>query len=456
MNYLHRRSASLYSLLATLLVPACGASPDQGGTPDAGGAVDATPGCPAPTKGPTQHSGSVDRSELWTADGSPHVVTGELQVRNGATLTIEPCATVLFAPKAGLVLGRGGEKLVARGTADRPIAFRAREAAPWATIEVSHPGRAELAHVTISGGGEDKFRPGALSLSADSQTPVKPVLLVEKVRIVEARGHGVFTRYNGGFDPASSDLVITGSGTAEAPYPVRLTDGAMGSLPPGTYTGNMRDEILVEPETINRTTGVQENLTVRDRGVPYRIAGLLRVTEKAPGGAPAVLTLEPGVKLRFEKGRSFDVGHATSTPAGSGVLVAEGTADKPVVLTSAATPPAAGDWTGIFYKSRPRPENKLSHVRIEYAGGACQCTLLHCPQTGTSNSAIIISADTPPAAFITNTTIAHSAGNGILRGWIGTGGPDFTATNTFTDVAACRQTNPPDENKSCRDIPPCQ
>jgi hypothetical protein len=447
-----RRKTSLLATslsLTACLAAGCGESTKE--TPADGGAA-----CPAPTRGPTAHSGSVDKNETWTADTGPHIVSGEFRIRNGSTLTVEPCATVLLKAGASIELGMGGEKLIARGSADRPITIGQQDNAPWATIEVAHPGRMELTHVTVAGGGDDKFRPGALSMRGDQKTPFKPVLLVQHVRI-GARGHGVYSRSNAGFDPASSDLVITASGAPGALQPLRLGDGTMATVPPGTYTGNMADEILVEAETTNAASGIQESFTLRDRGVPYRVATNLRVTSP-PGGTPATLTIEPGVRVRFDKGRVFDIGHATATPAGSGILVAQGTADKPIVFTSAAATPAAGDWAGLFYKSMPRPENRLSHVRVEYAGGSCQCGLIQCGNSN-NDAAIIVNADTPagavPPAFITNVTIAHSAGHGIFRNWLSTGGPDFTAGNTFDDVAGCRQTNPPNESKSCTGIPGC-
>src|SRR5207244_11857277 len=54
---------------------------------------DTTPNaCPTPTSGPTLHANSVANGEVWTADGSPHVLTGNATVGNGsgppATLTI--------------------------------------------------------------------------------------------------------------------------------------------------------------------------------------------------------------------------------------------------------------------------------------------------------------------------------------------------------------------------------
>ncbi|RME91375.1 MAG: hypothetical protein D6766_11955, partial [Verrucomicrobia bacterium] len=59
------------------------------------------------------HSGTLTADATWTAAGSPHLVTGNLIVPAGVTLTIEPGATVYFASGATLeVQGR----LLAEGT----------------------------------------------------------------------------------------------------------------------------------------------------------------------------------------------------------------------------------------------------------------------------------------------------------------------------------------------------
>src|SRR5690606_35357119 len=69
-------------------------------------------GCPAPTAGPTLHDGAIGMDEVWTADGSPHIVSRFASVPEGATLTIEPCAEVRMQAEAALVFGRAGSTTV--------------------------------------------------------------------------------------------------------------------------------------------------------------------------------------------------------------------------------------------------------------------------------------------------------------------------------------------------------
>lgn len=75
-------------------------------------------------------AGWITTNTTWSRTGSPYVVTGELYVRPGATLTVQPGTVVKFMPtKTGSSgynygsLAVYGGQLVARGTADLPVVF---------------------------------------------------------------------------------------------------------------------------------------------------------------------------------------------------------------------------------------------------------------------------------------------------------------------------------------------
>lgn len=77
-------------------------------------------------------------------------------------------------------------------------------------------------------------------------------------------------------------------------------------------------------------------------------------------GDGATLTLQAGVRLAFEPGVQLRVD--------DGALVAQGTVDEPVLLTSANAAPAPGDWTGIVFESGHRPGTTLAFTTVEFAG----------------------------------------------------------------------------------------
>ncbi|MCK5395329.1 MAG: hypothetical protein KAJ32_05015, partial [Gammaproteobacteria bacterium] len=84
---------------------------------------------------------------------------------------------------------------------------------------------------------------------------------------------------------------------------------------------------------------------------PYLVTGTLTVD---PG---ITLTIQPGARLQFSGGVSLSV---------NGTLLIQGTATAPVVLTSGASVPAAGDWSGIVINSSS-VGSVLEHVEIAYA-----------------------------------------------------------------------------------------
>lgn len=104
--------------LALGLLAACGSSnnsPDGGsGLPDTAAASS----CAIPTGPRTSHEGILTADERWTAAASPHVVTFDMTVRTGATLTLEPCAVVTI--KKGYAIVVEGH-LVAAGSALQPV-----------------------------------------------------------------------------------------------------------------------------------------------------------------------------------------------------------------------------------------------------------------------------------------------------------------------------------------------
>lgn len=74
-------------------------------------------------------SGKITSDTKWTADNQ-YMLSGFVYVENGATLTIEP-GTVIKGEKAtkGSLIIQPGAKIIAVGTADKPIVFTSNQAA---------------------------------------------------------------------------------------------------------------------------------------------------------------------------------------------------------------------------------------------------------------------------------------------------------------------------------------
>jgi hypothetical protein len=138
----------------------------------------------------------------------------------------------------------------------------------------------------------------------------------------------------------------------------------------------------------------------------YHILG--NITVKGSNGEDGVttLTVATGAELRFNATNYLSVGASSGDP---GALVAEGTAENPIVFTSNQAEPAAGDWIGLsFNDTTDDATTRLVHCTIEYAG------------RGTGGRSVYVYSASPTIA---NCKLRYSQGCGIQ---IYSGSPEIT------------------------------
>lgn len=83
---------------------------------------------------------------------------------------------------------------------------------------------------------------------------------------------------------------------------------------------------------------ISEDTTWTVEGMPYVITGDVTVRHTATGeDSVATLTIEPGVTVRFRSNTRLAFGYSSNY---RGALVAQGTAEAPIVFTSDAATPA--------------------------------------------------------------------------------------------------------------------
>jgi hypothetical protein len=452
--------ASLAGLASLSAIAHCSPSSTTAASEVEAGA-DAAPAvneCPTPTGPGTKHGGdNISVDTVWKAADSPHHVTFSFIIDETATLTIEPCAQVVF--DAGYGIDARGS-LVAEGTPTNPITFDAVDPAkPWSGIllGLDRSGHISLANATLSNGGsaDDPNVMGLIDVRGPQTGAPLERLKVKNVTLKGSQQHGVVLRDSVAFSADSANLAISGAKL----FPMRIEARLTSTIPTGTYTGNTTDELLLAVGA----SDVTNDTTIHDRGVPYRLGdgagNRMVVGTSGPTAISATVTIEAGVKIRATAGASIVMNNASAAPRGAvGRLIVNGTAQKPVVFTSASATPAAGDWRGLVFNAED-PLNKIDYARVEYAGGPSQANSFHCDPKGGGNfspseDAAIALYGEPTAAFITNTTIVASAGDGIGRSW--SGNPvDFLATNTFEQVATCKQSFPRATNGSCPATVPC-
>lgn len=455
-------------LVFSLVIAACsstdpsgtgGGSGGSGGGSGGGGGTGGGSG--GGSAGGLCHLGSIDVAANATWSG-PVTVDCSVRVRPGVTLTLSAGATLNVSP--GVLVTVEGS-LVAQGTAAAPVVFKRAGAAPWGPLLFESGSGARtfsLTHTRLEGAGdttpvETSNTMGAAVVLNDQTTP----LLVSDVTIDGASGIGVVLQA-GGFAPGSQNLTVSNSGS----YAAFVTARFIGTVPTGSYASNGKAGILVESAWIQRFSGdtrITTDTTIKKLDVPWIIGtGVyksdLRINTVQSGPpdvavTPPLVTIEAGAELRFARVKSFGVfqsqiliDKAVTPVKALGALRAVGTAAEPIVFTSAETTPAPGDWSGLSL-SELDSRTQLEHVTIAWAGADSRARGA-CP-TGSPQAAGGIDADaalqlfidvaTPVSSTFTNSVISDSAGGGVYRGF--KADVDFTGTNTFTNLAWCRQSS---------------
>jgi hypothetical protein len=441
---------------------ACSSTPATTSTPD-GGSVP-LPTCAAAPTNLIMHTGetAVGVTEVWKAAEGVHVVNSTRTVKG--TLVIEPCAQVRLGARieidvdknATLRIGAPGGGLVTVDALD--------PAKPWGALTtVFASSRFELTNVQVrNGGAPDPNWDAAIYVRGNGNNNEAPSkqLLVDNVQVIDSATHGIELDGNAGFDPASTGLVVTGAKES----PLLLGAKSVGTVPPGTYTGNTDDWFML----LDQYKTIDVDTTWTDHGVPVVVkAGdlVIRSLTISP-----LLTLEAGVTIQMngvtESAKTrFIVGESRTPPVPAGALVALGTKDKPVTFRGRG---AKNDWAGINFTWTMDPRSHLDHVVIEDTGGFDATIGSECVEGLTApdpadvgSGALRFYLDgnrkmTLRTDFLQNSTIRRSGSNGVLPDFFPTNDINFCTSNTFEDIDLCNQTPFRDSTFNCPMTPvPC-
>lgn len=325
---------------------------------------------------------TISTETVWTADDSPHLVSSWMTIENGATLTIEPGARVVFLPmgsalQANISVKTGG-RLSAEGTPEEPITFTSGRDNPargdWAYLQFEEGSFGTITHTLFEYGGQ--WNRGTLDLSSSDVT-------VEESTIQFGHGDGLRV-YGAGTSPLVRNVTISNCGGHVAQI---NNVNASPRLYDITAIGNATNAILRPAGTV---TG---NVTLTNSGIPYIVSGWDRFQ------AGASLVIEPGVEVRFPPIGSALQGHI-QMDAGSR-LVAEGTGEQPILFTHHADVPTSGGWAGIYILAGA--EASLAHCDFEYGGQWSNGQLL----VGSSD------------VVVENCRLSHSSSQGIVVDGVG-------------------------------------
>ena len=448
--------------LLPLVALACSSSPTPDGMVTGQGPVSARPDfdamvrggeCPAATGEAVEHGGDITADEVWAA--GVHKITSNVRVL--ATVTVEACAKVEIGDSRTIQVGSSPTvgKLVLRGSREGgkllPVRFTAQDASrPWGAVVVDGTGTFDATLAVLEGGdsvtaqqnGGGMLRVFGKSSTSEGGIPSITKNLRSDWLLVEgAKASGIALLRYSGFTDDSTGVAIRGS-AGEA---LRTEVGASAALPTELFfAGNAKNEVLLE-----QTWSGTLSTTVRAKGVPYRIDGALYLAP-VEDGDPAVLTVEPGVTLRFGAAKGSSGIYVGTSDTRQGQIVAKGTVESPIRFTSAKDVPGAGDWMGIYFRSYPTSGNAIENAMIEYAGGESAANGFGCGPRD-NDATILLLGPRPTSAFVQGTTLRSGGGNaGIVLGWKSDeSGPDFLSGNRFESMPACSVSRPRSADNGC-------
>ncbi|MBX2998122.1 MAG: Ig-like domain-containing protein [Caldilineaceae bacterium] len=273
--------------------------------------------------------GSITANTTWTAAGSPYIVTGNLAIEPGVTLTIDPGVEVRFGEVWLWVRGH----LQAEGTAGQLITFTSNAATPatgdWLYIQVD--GIASLRHCTVAYGGRSGTH--MLYLKTSNAQVRDCTLRHSQNAGVEIAGNDV--------RPLLQNTVVRNNGAAAIRQMVNTSPSYNGV----SFSNNGVNGVVI-PSGSYTVDSVLNGAGLSGGG--YVAGGNLGIE------AGATLTVTANTTLAFNEAWLWVLGH----------LQAEGTSTQPITFTSSAATPAAGDWYYIQVDGSAR----LRHCTVAYGG----------------------------------------------------------------------------------------
>ncbi len=301
-------------------------------------------------------SGSISADVTLTAMASPHVVTTNVRIENGATVTLEPGAVVMFAGNtnlrvdigansAGALAANGGEP----GLGDQIVFTRFQDVggpAPSGHYRGLRFGAnvisatTMLRNVVVEFGGRtnaDTNR-GAVEVLSGSAPDIGASIIRESLN------YGLYARSGAGSD--TNEWFVDNQLTNNARAPISIGSDDVSTLGANLdLLGNGQDRIFVRGSIVSRSNAAWTNY-----GVPFYLNDGLVVR----GGS--TMSVPPGTEMRFAPNKRFQV----STNVEQGTLVAAGTPDAPIRMVG-----DSGIWRGILLDDLIQAGTVLRNVRVE-------------------------------------------------------------------------------------------
>jgi len=309
----------------------------------------------------TTLSGAIGANITLSAFESPYVVTADVRIENGATVTVEPGAVLMFAGDsnlridigtgtAGALMADGGEP----GVGDQIVFTRFQDVggpAPsghylglrFGANIISTETVLRNAIVEFGGRQSTSTERGAVEVRSGSSPNIHDSIVRESLN------YGLYAQSGAG--TSSVDWFSGNRLTSNGRSPITIGSNDVSTLGANLeLTGNGQDRVFVRGATVSRPDAYWRNF-----GVPFYLNNGLSVQ----GGT--TMTVSSGTEMRFASGQRLQVAGGAEGAA----LVAAATPAAPIRMLS-----DSGTWNGIRLGRLVQTGTVLRHVRIEGFGEA--------------------------------------------------------------------------------------
>jgi hypothetical protein len=378
-NYNKYSSALLFVAFVALLQTACVPKTVQ------------RPTLPAPpgVSGSFVHN-DADWPDVYAdASRADYEITTNVVVEDNVMVRIAPGVVIKFTGENAGITVKGALRAI--GTPTQPIVLMgtATGRGTWLGVRFrSNSLDNELAYCTVKNAGSDAIDDSGVSITGFAGVYPSRAKITHTT-ITQSGGYGLYIDAPSSFG-AFAENSLNDNGKA----PIKICTPQLGSLDALTnYSGNVLSYV-----EIAGNGAVDMNLTMPKLSVPYQLAsGYITIMNGS-------LFIAPGVEMRFKPNTEIVVDQA-----GTGALVAEGTAAQPIVFKGATA--GRGTWLGIWIAGNSTA-NHLKYCTVDGGGQAALGVL----SSGRANVVVGNVSSAYPYAVIDHCTLSNSGGWGIFKG----------------------------------------